>query len=98
MWNGVCFVTVSIISRQRLFVIRERRCCQERLYEDYLDYESEVESLRHEDGDGEGGLLAGLGGEIEHEDGQVEDANAGNDQVHDVEQGLPPDLQVKEDI
>ena len=67
-------------------------------YEDYLDNESEVESLRHEDGDGEGGLLAGLGGEIEHEDGQVEDANAGNDQVHDVEQGLPPDLQVKEDI
>ena len=64
----------------------------------HLDDKGEVESLRHEDGDGQGRLLPGLGWQVEHEDRQVEDANAGNDQIHDVEQGLPPDLQVEEDI
>ena len=64
----------------------------------HLDDKGEVESLRHEDGDGQGRLLPGLGWQVEHEDRQVEDANAGDDQIHDVEQGLPPDLQVEEDI
>lgn len=66
--------------------------------DDHLDDEGEVESLRHEDGDGQGGLLPGLGGQVEHEDWQVEDANAGDDQIHDVEQRLPSDLQVEEYI
>ena len=64
----------------------------------YLDDQGEVESLRHEDGNGQGGLLPRLGRQVEHEDRQVEDANAGNDQIDDVEQGLPSDLQVEEDI
>ena len=64
----------------------------------HLYHQSEVQGLRHQDGDGQGRLLAGLRGQVEHEDRQVEDADAGDDQVHDVEQGLPPDLQVKEDI
>ena len=64
----------------------------------YLDDQSEVESLRHENGDGQGGLLPGLGGQVEHEDWQVEDADAGDDQIHDVEQRLSPDLQVEEYI
>ena len=64
----------------------------------YLDDQGEVESLRHEDGNGQGGLLPRLGRQVEHEDRQVEDANAGDDQIHDVEQGLPSDLQVEENI
>ena len=64
----------------------------------YLDDQGEVESLRHEDGNGQGSLLPGLGRQVEHEDRQVEDANAGDDQIDDVEQGLPSDLQVEEDI
>ena len=64
----------------------------------HLDDQGEVEGLRHEDGDSQGGLLPGLGGQVEHEDRQVEDANARDDQIHDVEQRLPPDLQVEEDI
>ena len=64
----------------------------------YLDDQGEVESLRHEDGNGQGGLLPRLGRQVEHEDRQVEDANARDYQIHDVEQGLPSDLQVEEDI
>ena len=64
----------------------------------HLDDKGEVESLRHEDGDGQGGLLPGLGGQVEHEDRQVEDADTGDDQIHDVEQRLSPDLQVEEYI
>ena len=64
----------------------------------YLDDQGEVESLRHEDGNGQGGLLPRLGRQVEHKDRQVEDANAGDDQIHDVEQGLPSDLQVEENI
>ena len=66
--------------------------------DDHLDDEGEVESLRHEDRDGQGRLLPGLGGQVEHEDWQVEDSDTRDDQIHDVEQGLPPDLQVEEYI
>ena len=42
--------------------------------------------------------FAHLGGKVEDKDGEVEDANTGDDQVHDVEKGLPSDLQVEENI
>ena len=36
--------------------------------------------------------------QVEDEDGEVEDADAGDDQVHNVEKGLSTDLQVEENI
>ena len=42
--------------------------------------------------------FAHLGGKVEDKDGEVEDANTGDNQVHDVEKRLPPDLQVEENI
>ena len=42
--------------------------------------------------------FANLGGKVEDKDGEVEDANTGDNQVHDVEKRLPSDLQVEENI
>lgn len=39
-----------------------------------------------------------LGRKVEHKDGEVEDANARDDQVYYVEKGLPPNLQVEENV
>ena len=42
--------------------------------------------------------MSNLGRQVEDEDGEVEDADAGDDQVHNVEKGLSTDLQVEENI
>ena len=45
-----------------------------------------------------GHLLPGVGGEVEHEHGEEGDAHAGDDEVHGVEQGLPPHGDVEGDV
>ena len=45
-----------------------------------------------------GHLLPGVGGEVEHEHGEEGDAHAGDDEVHGVEQSLPPHGDVEGDI
>ena len=42
--------------------------------------------------------ISNLCRQVEDEDGEVEDADAGDDQVHNVEKGLSTDLQVEENI
>ena len=39
-----------------------------------------------------------LSWKVEDQNGEVEDANTGDDEVHNVEEWLPPDLQVEEDV
>ena len=55
-------------------------CCR-----DDLNDEGEVQGLGDEDGDGQSGLLPGLGWQVEDQDRQVEDPNTGDYQVHYVE-------------
>ena len=43
-------------------------------------------------------LLPGVGGEVEHEHGEEGDAHAGDDEVHGVEQSLPPHGDVEGDV
>ena len=45
-----------------------------------------------------GHLLPGVGGEVEHEHCEEGDAHAGDDEVHGVEQGLPPHGDVEGDV
>ena len=65
---------------------------------DDLGEEEEEHGEGEEDGDGEGDLLPTVGGEVEDEDGEEGDAHAGDDQVHRVEQGLPPHRDVEGDV
>ena len=43
-------------------------------------------------------LLPGVGGEVEHQHGEEGDAHAGDDEVHGVEQSLPPHGDVEGDV
>ena len=43
-------------------------------------------------------LLAAIGGQVEHEHGEEGDAHAGDDEVHGVEQSLPPHSDVEGDV
>ena len=65
---------------------------------DDLGEKQEEHSEGEEDGDGEGDLLPTVGGEVEDEDSEEGDAHAGDDQVHRVEQGLPPHGDVEGDV
>ena len=42
--------------------------------------------------------LVDLGRKVEYSDGEVENANAGDDQIHNVEKRLPSNFQVEENV
>jgi hypothetical protein len=65
---------------------------------DDLGEEEEEHGEGEEDGDGEGDLLPAVRGEVEHQDGQEGDAHARDDQVHRVEECLPPHCDVEGDV
>ena len=64
----------------------------------HVGEEEEEEVEGQQDGDGEGDLLAAVGGQVEDEDGQAGDGHAGHDQVEGVEQGAPPQGDVEGDV
>ena len=65
---------------------------------DDLRQQQEEHREGEQDGDGEADLLPGVGGEVEHQHGEEGDAHAGDDEVHGVEQSLPPHGDVEGDV
>lgn len=59
------------------------------------DQQKEEHGEGDEDVDGQGHLLARLGGQVEDEHGEEGDAHAGEHQVHRVEEGFAPEGQVE---
>ena len=78
-------------------VLAEQRHRQRRGRHDLGD-EQEEHGLREQDGDAEGDLLAGVGRQVEDEHGEVGETDAGDDEVHRVEERLPAQRHVEVDI
>lgn len=78
-------------------VLAEQRQCERCRRYDFRDQEEE-HRLRQENGDAECDLLSGVGGQVEDEDREVGDTDARNDQVDRVEESLPAESDVEEDI
>ena len=78
-------------------VLAEQRDGQRRGRDDLRD-EEEEHGLRQEDADAKGHFLAGIGRQVEDQDGEAGNADAGNDQVDRVEERLASQRDVEEDI
>lgn len=78
-------------------VLAEQGKCERGRRYDFRD-EEEEHGLRQENGDAERDLLSGVGGQVEDEDREVGDTDARNNQVDRVEESLPTEGDVEEDI
>jgi len=65
---------------------------------DDFGQQQEKHSEREQNRDAEGDFLARVRGQVEDQDGEEGDAHARDDQVHSVEQSLPPHHQLERDV